>query len=78
MLRECHVTRSVWHYPQFDVTAVALGTYYPKIQGHYCTWQNIYHFFTLPILILESWRPHVPAKHQQYGSLSVIVNIRTG
>jgi hypothetical protein len=28
---------SVQYYPQFRVTAVGLGTYYPRIRGNYCT-----------------------------------------
>jgi hypothetical protein len=36
MLHEYHVIYSVRYYPQFHVTAVGLGTYYPWIRGHYC------------------------------------------
>jgi hypothetical protein len=37
MLHKYHVIDSVRYYPQFHVTAVGLGTYYPWIRGHYCT-----------------------------------------
>jgi hypothetical protein len=37
MLHEYHVIYSVRYYPRFHVTAVGLGTYYPWIQGQYCT-----------------------------------------
>jgi hypothetical protein len=37
MLHEYHVIYSVPYYPQFHVTAVGLGMYYPWIRGHYCT-----------------------------------------
>jgi hypothetical protein len=36
MLHEYHVN-SIRYYPQFHVTAVGLGTYYPRIRWHYCT-----------------------------------------
>jgi hypothetical protein len=46
---------SVPYYPQFHITAVGLGTYYPCIQGHYgiCLLEggtrNVHGFFlTLP------------------------------
>jgi len=39
MLHECHVIYSVRYYPRFHVTAVVLGTYYPRIWGHYCVWK---------------------------------------
>jgi hypothetical protein len=31
-----HVTYSIWYYPQFHITAVGLGMYYPQIQGSAC------------------------------------------
>ena len=37
MLHEYHFIYSVWYYPQFIVTAVGLGTYYPRIRGSACT-----------------------------------------
>jgi hypothetical protein len=36
MLHEYHVIHSVRYYPRFRVTAVGHGTYYPRIQAHYC------------------------------------------
>jgi len=33
MLHEYHVIYSVRYYPRFHVTAVGLGTYYPRIRG---------------------------------------------
>jgi hypothetical protein len=36
MLHEYHVIYSVQYYPQFHVTVVGLGTYYPWLRGHYC------------------------------------------
>jgi hypothetical protein len=35
--RISHFIYSVQYYPQFNVTVVGLGTYYPRIWGHYCT-----------------------------------------
>jgi hypothetical protein len=35
-LHEYRIVYSIHYYPQFQVTAVGLGTYYPWIQGHYC------------------------------------------
>jgi hypothetical protein len=40
--RISHYIYSVQYYPQFHITAVGLGTYYLRIQGHYCT-ANIWH-----------------------------------
>jgi hypothetical protein len=37
MLHEYQVIYSVRYCSRFHVTAVLLGMYYPRIQGHYCT-----------------------------------------
>jgi len=36
MLSEYDIIYSVRYYPQFHVTAVGLGMYYPRIRGLYC------------------------------------------
>jgi len=36
MLHEYHVIDSVRYYPRFHVTAVGLGTYYPRIRRSAC------------------------------------------
>jgi hypothetical protein len=40
MLHKYYVIYSFRYYPQFHVTAVALGTYYPWIRGHYSALWN--------------------------------------
>jgi hypothetical protein len=42
MLHGHYVIYSVQYYPQFHITAVVLGTYYPWIQGHYCMYMYTY------------------------------------
>ena len=39
MLHEYHVIYSVRYYPRFHVSAVGLGTYYPRIWVHYLVWK---------------------------------------
>jgi hypothetical protein len=41
MLHEYHIIYSVRYCPQFHVTTVGVGTYYPWIQGHYCNDKTI-------------------------------------
>ena len=36
-LRNISTIYSIWYYPQFHVTAVGLGTYYPWIRGSACS-----------------------------------------
>jgi len=53
MLHEYHVTYSVRYYPRFHVTAVGLGTYYPRIQGSACT----FIYLLTAVLILTTVKP---------------------
>jgi len=36
VLHKYHVIYSIQYYPWFHVTAVGLGTYYPRIRGSAC------------------------------------------
>jgi hypothetical protein len=70
MLHGYHVLYSVRYYPQFHVTAVGLGTYYPWIRGHtvyiyiytymvikksLCTWWKTQCIRTIPTQLMI-WR----------------------
>jgi hypothetical protein len=61
LLHAYHVIYSVRYYPRFHVTVVGLGTYYPRIRGHYCTHSKLYSafwFIGIPCLgvRIQTWR----------------------
>jgi len=51
MLHEYHVIYSFRYYPQFRVTAVGLGTYYPWIWGYACICVCIYTYIYIYTLL---------------------------
>jgi hypothetical protein len=46
MLHKYHVIYGVWYYPQFYISAVGLGAYYPWMQGITVP-KNFYELFIL-------------------------------
>jgi len=52
-----HTIYSVRYYPRFHVTAVGLGTYYPRIRGSACIYVEIYGPHKAPVMILSLHTP---------------------
>jgi hypothetical protein len=47
---------TVQYYPRFHITAVGLGTYYPRIRGHYCIHISIRRDAVFYQLKLRAWK----------------------